>query len=424
MTNRLRLLTALVALAGLVMLVLAFLLPPRGRRAPDGLAEATATRLLAPALRLAMTIPQTKVAFVAGPQAATAAAALPTTTQVPGPAPTPEGEPAQDPATREDAAELSGSPLSPDRPAAPARIRIAALGIDAPVVEVGWAVAWRESGAVGAWETVRDAAGHHRGSADAGQDGNCVLSGHSSDAGGAVFQRLDEIALGQQVELEARNGQRSIYVVEEVARLDETAASEAQRKEHARWLEPTDEPVLTLVTCWPAWAYTHRLVVRARLDAPSPARPSALAGAPALAPCAAGLVITGVVEPAFVGPGDQITLTVQIDNVGQQAFEDLRVGCVFPMQVEPVDSDCLECDWSPETRRLTALIGEFPPESQMVLQVMGEISRDVWPGRALALLWQGHEGDVELCSVLVPVELPWAELPQTGERQRGVTDGR
>jgi len=179
-----------------------------------------------------------------GPTAAAAATRLPPPTPVP-----------------------TAGPL-PSRPSAPLRIVIPPVGLDATVVEVGWRVVRTEGEAHGMWDTVAAAAGHHRGSADPGQAGNCVISAHSSDAGGAVFRRLDEVADGDVVELHTVNGQRYEYVVTTVLTLDELSATLAEKREHARWLDPTDAPVLTLVTCWPAWSYTYRIVVRANLSAP------------------------------------------------------------------------------------------------------------------------------------------------------------
>jgi len=160
----------------------------------------------------------------------------------------------------------AGAPLA--RPSAPARIGIPALGLEARVVEVGWRIMQVGGELRGEWETVSGAAGHHRGSADPGRPGNCVLSGHSSEAGGAVFRGLEALSSGDRIWLEAVGGARHDYVVTQVLRLDELGATAAERREHARWLDPTPGPVLTLVTCWPDWSYTHRVVVRAELRGP------------------------------------------------------------------------------------------------------------------------------------------------------------
>lgn len=176
-----------------------------------------------------------------GRTAAAAATQLPPVTTVPLPGPT------------------------PDRPGAPQRLVIPELEREIPVVPVGWHLEHRDDGARGVWETVSGAAGHHRGSADPGQPGNCVISGHSSNAGGAVLNGLETLAIGDTIELYTVAGDRYVYEITDMLQLDELGASTAERREHARWLDPTEDPVLTLVTCWPAWSYTHRIVVRAKL---------------------------------------------------------------------------------------------------------------------------------------------------------------
>lgn len=155
--------------------------------------------------------------------------------------------------------------VSCPRPSAPVRVVIPGIGVDAQVVEVGWRLVELDGQTVGEWETVAGAAGHHRGSADPGEVGNCVLSAHSSEEGGAVFRGLENVEISNAIAIYKCGGMMYTYIVSDVVKLDELGATEAQRRENARWLEPTDEPVLTLVTCWPPWSYTHRLVVRAAL---------------------------------------------------------------------------------------------------------------------------------------------------------------
>jgi sortase A len=159
---------------------------------------------------------------------------------------------------------VASSPVT--RLAAPVRVIIPALGVDAPVVEVGWHVTQSGGEALGEWDTVAGAAGHHRGSADPGHTGNCVLSAHSSDAGGAVFRGLEGLQAGDVVRVVAFDKTEYTYEVGTVLTLDEVGATWAEKREHARWLDPTTEAVLTLVTCWPPWSYTHRVVVRAELE--------------------------------------------------------------------------------------------------------------------------------------------------------------
>jgi len=198
----------------------------------------------------AATVPAALPSATAGPaptmRLGPTAAAL--ATGLPPPTPIPTGVPAL------------------NRPAAPARVIIPALGVDAPVVEVGWHVVQAGDQPLGEWETVAGAAGHHRGSADPGQPGNCVLSAHSSDAGDAVFRGLEGLRPGDVVRVVAFDRTEYTYLVGHVLSLDEVGATWAEKREHARWLDPTAEAALTLVTCWPPWSYTQRIVVRAELE--------------------------------------------------------------------------------------------------------------------------------------------------------------
>ena len=45
----------------------------------------------------------------------------------------------------------------------------------------------------------------------------------------------------------------------------EVGASEAQRLANARYIQPTGDARVTLVTCWPYWTNTHRVVVVGKL---------------------------------------------------------------------------------------------------------------------------------------------------------------
>ena len=141
------------------------------------------------------------------------------------------------------------------------RIRIPALGIDAPVVPVYWHLEERQGQAVGIWDTVDGAAGHHLSSAPLGGEGNCVISGHSRSMDGGVFSGLWELTQGEAVVLAGLDGSEHVYLVREVHKVREVGADLQERYRHAAWMDPTDEPRLTLITCWPDWAYTHRIVV-------------------------------------------------------------------------------------------------------------------------------------------------------------------
>jgi len=144
------------------------------------------------------------------------------------------------------------------------RIAIPSLGIEAPIVEVSWHLEQIGDYTVAVWDTVADAGGHHRGSAALGAVGNCVISGHSGAREGAVFNRVWELQPGDLIQITNNQGAQFSYVVDRVDRIQELGQPLAQRLANAAVMGPTDDSRLTLITCWPNWAYTHRVIVVAR----------------------------------------------------------------------------------------------------------------------------------------------------------------
>ena len=143
------------------------------------------------------------------------------------------------------------------------RLVIPAIGLDTAIVDVGWEVVERGNRRTTEWQTADNAAGRHLNSARPGELGNVVLSGHHNTKG-EVFRRISEqeLAVGDAIYLYDGQGQRYTYQVSEVTEpLLEVGASEAQRLANARYIQPTSDGVVTLVTCWPYWTNTHRIVV-------------------------------------------------------------------------------------------------------------------------------------------------------------------
>lgn len=136
------------------------------------------------------------------------------------------------------------------------RIVIARIGLDVPVVDVGVLPN-------GEMETAAYAVGRLTLGADAGDRGNVVLAGHN-DVLGEVFRRLPELQEGDEVAL-YRAGKAVRYRVEGKTIVREHGATDAQRRENARWMDPTDDSVATLISCYPYRVDTHRYIVRARL---------------------------------------------------------------------------------------------------------------------------------------------------------------
>lgn len=176
----------------------------------------------------------------------------PTLPATPSPAATPTLAPRPTPALL---------PRQAARASAPRRLRIARIGIAAPVEPVGvekdgsmapppgpFVVGWYDGGFV------------------PGQAGNAVLDGHVDyhDVGPAVFWRLGELKPGDPVVVEMPGGRALTFLVEHAA---------TYPYNHAPLSEifgPSPVPRLNLVTCTgvfdPATRnYNRRLVVYARL---------------------------------------------------------------------------------------------------------------------------------------------------------------
>ncbi len=123
------------------------------------------------------------------------------------------------------------------------RIIIPAIGVDAPVVEGD------------DWEALKKGAGHHIGSANPGERGNCVISAHD-DVYGEIFRDLPKLKIGDEIIVETET-QRYRYVVQQTRIIEPTEVSV---------MAPTRSPVLTLISCYPYRVDTHRIVVIASLE--------------------------------------------------------------------------------------------------------------------------------------------------------------
>lgn len=146
------------------------------------------------------------------------------------------------------------------------RVQIPRLDIDSPVTELGTKYVNGEL----VWDTPKFSVGHHRGTAQPGENGNAVFSGHISSPlsnEGNVFSRLPEIKLGDAI-IVSTPVARIQYVVTETKVVDPS---------RIEIMDPTPEPQATFITCYPDWVYTHRFIVIARptrwefIAAPAPA---------------------------------------------------------------------------------------------------------------------------------------------------------
>ena len=148
-------------------------------------------------------------------------------------------------------------------PSQPQRLEIPSLDVDVAIQRVGlipvasggkeffqWAV---PSGYEVGW---------HESSAPLGTPGNTVLNGHNNIYG-EVFRDLIELAPGEEIIIHDADGAH-VYQVEQQELLKENGEPLSVRLENARWIEPTSDERVTLVSCWPYATNSHRLIVVAK----------------------------------------------------------------------------------------------------------------------------------------------------------------
>jgi sortase A len=153
-------------------------------------------------------------------------------------------------------------PVSPPK-SAPIRLVISKVHLDRAIVPVGRKPIVVEGKSYTIWETADNEVGWHNLSALPGQAGNIVLSGHS-DIKGRVFRTLEELQRGDEIQLfSADRTEPYRYVVTQRIVVQEKGVSIKIRLRNARWIAPTEDERLTLVTCAYPGA-THRLIIIAR----------------------------------------------------------------------------------------------------------------------------------------------------------------
>lgn len=145
----------------------------------------------------------------------------------------------------------------------PVRLVIPSINLETRVVE-----------AKSDWVTVRDntyqvwrvpkmfAAGWHQGSASLGEPGNTVLNGHNNIYE-AVFRDLADVAVGDLIEVYSDQHVYR-YIVANTMLVPEKYEEIDTRMTNARWILPSEDERLTLVSCWPEDSNTHRVIVVAR----------------------------------------------------------------------------------------------------------------------------------------------------------------
>lgn len=148
--------------------------------------------------------------------------------------------------------------------ALPRHLRIPAIRLDAPIVPIGWEIVETAEGAQGIWQVPNwRAAGWHDTSAPLGVPGNTVLNGHNTTYG-EVFRDLYRLKEGAEILVEGADGVIYTYIVDALYILREAGQPLEVRLENARYILPTTDERLTLVTCHPYGSIQNRLIVIAK----------------------------------------------------------------------------------------------------------------------------------------------------------------
>jgi sortase A len=138
---------------------------------------------------------------------------------------------------------LSNVALPTPGPEQANRIQIPAIHIDAPVVQGD------------GWEQLKKGVGQHAGTANPGENGNLVLSAHN-DIFGEIFRYLDRLNPGDQIILHT-NQRAYVYVVTEKQVVEPTTVEV---------MSESEQPVVTLISCYPYMKDNQRIVIKGRLQ--------------------------------------------------------------------------------------------------------------------------------------------------------------
>jgi sortase A len=145
-------------------------------------------------------------------------------------------------------------------PGQPQRIEIPAIRVEAAVTSVTLQSVQQDGQTYYQWQVPNSyKAGWHNSSALLGQRGNTVLNGHHNIFG-EVFRDIVNLQEGDEVIVYDKSRAFHYYVVT-VEILAEHDQSIDVRLANAKWIEPTEDERLTLITCWPYTDNSHRVIV-------------------------------------------------------------------------------------------------------------------------------------------------------------------
>jgi sortase A len=79
-----------------------------------------------------------------------------------------------------------------------------------------------------------------------------------------AYTDQSDVLDGREVILYDAAGSEYKFVITDFFRLKDTGVSQQQREKNGRFILPTGDERVTIITCWPPTNNTHRLVVIAR----------------------------------------------------------------------------------------------------------------------------------------------------------------
>lgn len=170
-------------------------------------------------------------------------------------------QPTSQPLTGEDlAAAIFSMTGTPEPIWIPDRLLIPAIHLDAPVIPAKPRTVEYEGKMYSQWKAPNSfAGGWSPTSASLGTTGNTVLFGHHN-VYSEVFAHLVELEVNDLIVL--YSGERKfVYIVALKMILEERYKPLYVKLENARWILPSQDERITLLTCWPYTSNTHRLII-------------------------------------------------------------------------------------------------------------------------------------------------------------------
>jgi len=138
---------------------------------------------------------------------------------------------------------FASAPAPPRNPEQAIQIVIPAIGVDAPIVMGD------------GWEQLKQGVGQRIGSPNPGDNGNLVLSAHN-DIFGQIFRDLDQLQTGDEITIYT-NVKAYTYVIDKQTQVVEPTFVQV--------LDPTPDPTITLISCYPYLVDNKRIVIKASL---------------------------------------------------------------------------------------------------------------------------------------------------------------